>query len=713
VVQLQKREHAKVPAMADTSTAAAAETAELQEPASPTCPSSSSLSAPQPKKFKKKKATTKCLISEEPGETIGQESETAPIFSLTISPPDTQSGEVGGDIVHEVALAFDTASSLQSLQSTPGQPITKKKKNVRPSQKITKSPSGAPKRLQPVEANTSMTEPSASMGDSDARPLEPAGTAAFLMGKPSEALDEVDKDAEDTDAQVPSDPQDLPIYEQDMGKVATSPLLMLNRIDKPGQVTVLSDLKKSVSMKQKGPKSSSYLRLGSGIAGSTWRMGKIATTSMSMKESIQVKPAVERSKTGGGNWNKLNKLNRANTMIAGATRYKQPENGRRGYFQVFDDFRRWQRGMHRHFMGASRMRKFLSPLLDAFNRSAASGYVRFTCIFIALFFADLFVLAQVSNDWILDSILTIVFVIFSGEFLVLCVTDASYLFSFFFFMDFISTLSMVTDISYMLGTSATEPVHIEAGDSHSSSKAVMRLTRIARLATRAGRVTRLSKALWMCIGEVDKRNQSSVLKVLTAQIRSTLTMRLSSIMFMVGCTVPITLMFLYPVSDESLIVWPEVLNNDVLMFYSATNKTRLSLRLASFVKFFTQVDYGPGHVCFRRDVHHAFECNPADLGITWRPGFEATTRGGSLWKVTYGSFQVTFDMSGPQKLEAVGNCFLILMMLLCLIVFAIDLNRHVTRLALNPLGRVLTVVQFHCKKIFAYTEDMNAEIAYL
>merc|ERR1719487_2419619 len=61
-------------------------------------------------------------------------------------------------------------------------------------------------------------------------------------------------------------------------------------------------------------------------------------------------------------------------------------------------------------------------------------------------------------------------------------------------------------------------------------------------------------------------------------------------------------------------------------------------------------------------------------------------------------------------MESLGNVFLIVMMMVCLIVFAIDINRHVSRLALNPLGRVLTVVQYHCEKIFQYTEGLVEEL---
>jgi len=56
-------------------------------------------------------------------------------------------------------------------------------------------------------------------------------------------------------------------------------------------------------------------------------------------------------------------------------------------------------------------------------------------------------------------------------------------------------------------------------------------------------------------------------------------------------------------------------------------------------------------------------------------------------------------------MEAWGNLLLVVTIIITLSGFAIDLNRHVTRLALNPLGRVLTVVQYHCCQIFEYAPD--------
>jgi hypothetical protein len=317
---------------------------------------------------------------------------------------------------------------------------------------------------------------------------------------------------------------------------------------------------------------------------------------------------------------------------------------------------------------------------------------------------------QVRNDWLLDTILTIVLLAFILELILMALTDGSYFGSYICLMDSISTLSIVADISYLLGQSATEGHSIDSGRG-ASEAAVLRLTRIPRLATRAGRLIRTSRALWMFLGEFEKRNQSNMLLVLTTQVRSAIVLRLFSILFLVGSAVLTTMIFVYPAAEESIIVWPNLLNSDSELFYAnQMPAARLSKRLAQMAKFFENLDYRPGTVCFRRSARSPFNCNPEALGIRWNPGFTQTERGGSLWVVSNDNFRTTFDMSEPQRLEALGNTLLLIVMMGCLIGFAVDLNARVTQMALNPLGRVLESVQYHCSTIFKYTEDINQDL---
>merc|ERR1719456_1144716 len=82
-------------------------------------------------------------------------------------------------------------------------------------------------------------------------------------------------------------------------------------------------------------------------------------------------------------------------------------------------------------------------------------------LFIALFFPDLFGILRVPTNIELDIILSVVMCVFAFELFGLSATDPSYLLSFFFFMDIVGTVSMIFDISFLLGVKADMPVIME------------------------------------------------------------------------------------------------------------------------------------------------------------------------------------------------------------------------------------------------------------
>merc|ERR1719491_921139 len=116
------------------------------------------------------------------------------------------------------------------------------------------------------------------------------------------------------------------------------------------------------------------------------------------------------------------------------------------------------------------------------------------CLMLALFLSDLFVLVQVTSNVEQDVILTIVFAVFALEFFGLLMTDASYIFGFFFWMDLVGTISMIFDISYLLGIDAEKP-EISNTDNNRDNLIVVRLARAAKLGARAGRLSRVLKLL--------------------------------------------------------------------------------------------------------------------------------------------------------------------------------------------------------------------------
>eukprot|EP00438_Fugacium_kawagutii_P002982 Skav211143 [mRNA] locus=scaffold4091:232253:241754:+ [translate_table: standard] len=83
--------------------------------------------------------------------------------------------------------------------------------------------------------------------------------------------------------------------------------------------------------------------------------------------------------------------------------------------------------------------------------------VAMIALFLALFLGEIFVVCQVPSNTEQDVVLTIVFALFIFEWVGLTLTDANYLFSFFFLMDFLGTASMVLDSAAGLCSGITCP----------------------------------------------------------------------------------------------------------------------------------------------------------------------------------------------------------------------------------------------------------------
>merc|ERR1719262_196295 len=177
-------------------------------------------------------------------------------------------------------------------------------------------------------------------------------------------------------------------------------------------------------------------------------------------------------------------------------------------------------------------------------------------LFIALFFADICVLGQDPTNTISDTVLTIVFIVFLFEFLGLALTDASYLFSFFFWMDLLGTVSMIFDISFMLGVSATESEKY-SGQRGDENLIVVRAARATKLGARAGRLSRVMKLLRFLpfVSNSQQETDVKMAKVISNQLTNVLSTRVAFLTICIAIVMPIFSLFLYPQFEDSMRSW--------------------------------------------------------------------------------------------------------------------------------------------------------------
>lgn len=373
----------------------------------------------------------------------------------------------------------------------------------------------------------------------------------------------------------------------------------------------------------------------------------------------------------------------------------------------------------RHFMHWSGWYdSAMAVSMRRFLRGKSFAVVTMFALFIALFFADLCIICQLETNMVADVTLTIVFLVFAFEFFGLALTDASYLFSFFFWMDLLGTVSMIFDISFMLGTSATK-AETYSGQRGDENLIVVRAARATKLGARAGRLSRVMKLLRFLpfVNNSDQDSDVKMARVISNQLTNVLSTRVAFLTICIVVFLPIFHMFTYPEVDDSMSAWTQLLSANAEEYANATPGTkawegareRLNIELERFAAFYSEVSYGPFAVCYGKKNGDDFTCQHGVLDMTFKSDFKEPGRKGSVREINENSFQTSFDLSTPRQLEAVAGVGLICFIIIVMVVFGLVTSSSISVIALQPLERMLSVVRQRCKQIFKYTNDLQDE----
>jgi len=371
-----------------------------------------------------------------------------------------------------------------------------------------------------------------------------------------------------------------------------------------------------------------------------------------------------------------------------------------------------------------------------FLRGKFFAVVAMICLFVALFAGELFVIFESEQNVVLDTVLMLVLLIFSFEFFGLAATDASYLFSFFFWMDLVGTISMIFDISFMLGTDATEPEKY-IGTDGGQNMIVVRAARATKLGARAGRLSRVMKLLRFLpfVNGGDNDSNVKMARVISSQLTNVLSTRVAFLVICIVVVLPIFGMFTYPMVDDSMSTWAELLALNSKDMYTEwtkvpSNRTELGLaqrrldrELNAFASFYSDLSYGPFKACFGYDddaegvsmnchgdlFGTAFQKSLGYKAIQFNSSFKEPGRKNFIRIVSEDDFMAAFDLSTPRQYESVANISLIVFIIIIMCTFGMVTSNSITVIALHPLERMLSVVRQRCKQIFKYTDVLEED----
>eukprot|EP00928_Gymnodinium_smaydae_P024615 TRINITY_DN1986_c0_g1_i1.p1 TRINITY_DN1986_c0_g1~~TRINITY_DN1986_c0_g1_i1.p1 ORF type:complete len:2362 (-),score=606.06 TRINITY_DN1986_c0_g1_i1:70-7155(-) len=336
-------------------------------------------------------------------------------------------------------------------------------------------------------------------------------------------------------------------------------------------------------------------------------------------------------------------------------------------------------------------------------RSRTVLFVMLICLALALYTPDALVSSGVPGDTVNDVVLTVVMFLFLTELFLLCLVDASYPFSFFFWMDALGTASMVLDLTYLLGQPDARKTQLHS----EHDLTFFRATRTAKVAARAGRLSRLVKLMRFLpgLGKRKDLDQAEQLRAIQNKLTNMLSKRIAFLTILLVIVMPLLTIGLYPDGDLGMSVWTESLSRAVAegpVAPATSGSAWLERLIGTYASFYKGQSYGPYRVCFEEpakvtgchDLRLAFS-EPARLSFRLDVFHEGTI--------------ASFDFSDPSKAEANMGILLISIIVVLMCGACLLLNYTASQLAVRPLEHMFSSIKGSANAIFYSVQALEVE----
>lgn len=354
-------------------------------------------------------------------------------------------------------------------------------------------------------------------------------------------------------------------------------------------------------------------------------------------------------------------------------------------------------------------------------------------LLLALVLTDIWIICGMNSNIEIDVILTCVFVVFAGEVIVMSAVDGGYIFSFFFFMDIIGTVSMIFDLSYMLGASNTE-VRFGSADDGADSLLLARVARLARLSARLGRLTRLIKVIRLLPFFFNSQDQdeeqddgeepqgafgrSCFASSISQDVANVLATRVACFVVVISMVIAVFDTLTFPQTDYALLAFVVRLGESLSDGDTVTFQRELD-HMVEYFKSHSDCEglpgitrcYGPYGACqgFSNGDGGSFTCTTPITAI-WDPSVGTPPRSASSLQVHSKTFAVLFNMHQPLQTEAGISIFNTFFIIVIMLWGCVSLSNVLNKLAVLPLERVLLTIRRLATTIFRFrASEVEAE----
>jgi len=300
---------------------------------------------------------------------------------------------------------------------------------------------------------------------------------------------------------------------------------------------------------------------------------------------------------------------------------------------------------------------------------------------------------------VLDVLMTLVLVLFWVEMILSSVVERDYFLSWFCLMDFAGTVSMVFEISYMLGD-AGKLNTLDAG----VDTVLLRSARAVKVGARAGRLARLGKFLSL----LHYRQGAAVdVRFPAKAFSQRLTKVLSTKIFVLVVTLVLVTPLLQPVKEEgSMRAWSQMLEADYHQEF-VNNLTLSSFQgsVQALVTFYSETNYFPFRLEGFGKIVRVGNMEIVISGEAEVQGREPRRRQNIVrQQVDQCLFSrddcqggakaaIYFDFDAPNQLVAGMDIVMLVFVILIMVVASADLTQTMNALVVQPIERMLAVVR--------------------
>mmetsp|Transcript_76954 Transcript_76954/g.220401 ORF Transcript_76954/g.220401 Transcript_76954/m.220401 type:complete len:1104 (+) Transcript_76954:52-3363(+) len=361
----------------------------------------------------------------------------------------------------------------------------------------------------------------------------------------------------------------------------------------------------------------------------------------------------------------------------------------------------------------------------AFTDSKFYGALMMTSVIFALFAGGIWIVLDIPDDpgnTILTILLATVMCFFLFEIVLLSLANTrSYLWTFFFWMDLLGTLSIAFEISFLMG----------AGDGpqesqDSANTVLLRTARAAKLGTRVGRLFKVMKCLSVIMKQQTARHKSRTqtandmeARVISQRLALVLSTLVSCLVIALTLFMPFTQIGLYPEADLSMRSWSARLETEYQRAFedlqdNPTTNTSYGFKssVQEMIFFYSELDYLPFKL-EGYDEQVVVDGRPAYIpGQSLLTDFKSPLRNDNILKVATPTCRVSrsacdngsspsifFDFTTPNGLEVVSDFVMIVMLMLVMVGVSFELSRVLTTLLVKPMERMLGVLHKYASSI--------------